>query len=278
MNRLLPRVAGWAATAAATVAGVAGCMVTPTGESPGEVQQQASMVSLMIGSSMGMSQLTEAGLIQIVEGSGGGYVTAISRSGRVGTAGERTTVHAVLGTSIMVRKGPIDEMGPVDGAVLCYRFTVGYYPYQVWQAQESCPRSRPSVPGGFATAATAEDSRVQAAEYAISGLPRPALAQIQAAPASLSQAAHLLGLDRHAHRLARILILPVTASEFAAGHGRAALAVRLRTGGCAYLSLPDNPEGGGLPGPWLSPVHALCTGAAALAASGWISVNPTLGG
>jgi hypothetical protein len=89
---------------------------------PGDVQKQASMISLMLGNSMGMGQLTEAGLIQIVEGSGGGYV-----------------------------------------------------------------------------------------------------------------------------------------------------------GGCAYLSLPDNPPGG-LPGPWLSPVHAPCTGAAALAASGWISVNPTLGG
>lgn len=177
----------------------------------------------------------------------------------------------------MARKGPNDDMGPVSGAVLCYRFTVGYYSYQVWQTQEPCPRSQPSVPGGFATTATAEDSRVQAAENAISELPPPALAQIQAAPASLSQAAHLLDLDRHAHWVARILILPITASEFTVGHGRAALALRLRAGGCVYLSLPDNPDGG-LPGPWLSPVHAPCTGAAALAASGWTSVNPTLGG
>jgi hypothetical protein len=46
----------------------------------------------------------------------------------------------------------------------------------------------------------------------------------------------------------------------------------------AGFSLPDNPRGGGLPGPWLSPVLAPCTGAAALAASGWISSNPVAGG
>jgi hypothetical protein len=161
-------------------------------------------------------------------------------------------------------------------AVLCYRFTVGYYPYQVWQANEPCPRPRPGATGGFAATATAEASRTWSAQNAMARLPRPALTEIRAAPVSLSQAQHLLGLDRHARRVAGIL--PLTTSAFAAGHGRAALSLRLRSGGCIYLSLPDNPQGGGLPGPWLSPVLAPCTGAAALAASGWISNNPAAGG
>lgn len=92
---------------------------------------------------------------------------------------------------------------------------------------------------------------------------------------SLAQAAHLLGPDRLARQAAGIL--PLTASEFAAGHGRAAVTLRLRAGGCIYLSLPDNPPGEGLPGPWLSPLLAPCTGTAALAASGWISNNPAAG-
>lgn len=276
MGRLVPWLTGWAVLA---VAGVSGCMITGSGESSAQVHKQASLVSTVIGNSMGMGRITEAGLIQIVESDGGGYVTAITRSGQAGTPGERTTVHAVLWTSTLVQKGPIDEMGPVSdtAAVLCYRFTVGYYPYQVWQAQEPCPPSRPAAPGGFATTAAAEASRIQAAEDAIAELPEAARARVRAAPGSLSQAARLLGLDRRTRRVTR-LVLPVTAGEFAAGRGRAALALRLRTGGCVYLSLPDDPEGGGLPGPWLSPVHAPCTGAAALAASGWLSVNPTLGG
>jgi hypothetical protein len=161
-------------------------------------------------------------------------------------------------------------------AVLCYRFTVGYYSYQVWQADEQCPRSRPGAAGGFAATATSEASRIWSAQNAIFKLPRSALAQVLAAPGSLAQARHLLGLDRHARRVAGVL--PLGASEFAAGHGVAALALRLRAGGCIYLGLPDNPHGGGWPGPWLSPVQAPCTGAAALAASGWISNNPTAGG
>ncbi len=161
----------------------------------------------------------------------------------------------------------------VTPAVLCYRFTVGYYPEQVWQAQEPCPR--PATAGGFAATATAEASRVQSAENAIFKLPQAALAQIKVAPTSRSQAAHLLGLDGHARRA--VGIIPITGRQFAVGHGRAALALQLRAGGCIYLSLPDDPDDG-LPGPWLSPVRSPCTGAAALAASGWISNNPAAGG
>jgi hypothetical protein len=255
-------------------AAVPGCMTDA--EPPSQVRKQAAQVSLMISSAMGTGRLTEASLIQIVESNGGGYVTAITRSGRAGTASERTIVHAVLGTSIVSAAGGLGKGIIGTPAVLCYRFTVGHYSYQVWQAQEPCPRSPPGASGGFVATATAEASQVQSATGAIFKLPRAALAQIQAAPVSLSQAVRLLGLDRHARRHAGIL--PLTAMRFAAGHGRAALALRLRAGGCIYLSLPDDPDGEGLPGPWLSPAEAPCTGAAALAASGWISNNPAAGG
>jgi len=279
MTRLTARLTGWAVLAAAAVIAMPGCMTDINAETPAQVRKQADMVSLMIGGAMGTGQLTEAGLIWIVEGNGGGYVTAITRSGRARTASERTIVHAVLGTSTVSANDTPGGLGkPVDEtpAVLCYRFTVGYYPYQVWQADEPCPRPRPGAAGGLAATATAEASRRWSAQNAIVKLPRPALTQISSAPVSLSQAQHLLGLDRHARRAAGVL--PLTASSFAAGHGRAALALPLSSGACIYLSLPDNPYGGGLPGPWLSPVLAPCTGAAALAASGWISVNPAAGG
>ena len=274
MTRLVARVTGWAVLAVMAAA-VPGCMTNA--EPPSQVRKQAGQVSLMISSAMGTGRLTEAGLIQIVESNGGGYVTAITRSGRAGTASERTIVHAVLGTSIVSAAGAsgLGKGINTTPAVLCYRFTVGYYPYQVWQAQEPCPRSPPAG-GGFAATATAEASHIQSAARAIFNLPRAALAQIQAAPVSLPQALHLLGLDRQARRTAGIL--PLTAMQFAAGHGRAGVALRLRAGGCIYLSMPDNPDGGGLPGPWLSPAEAPCTGAAALAASGWISNNPAAGG
>jgi hypothetical protein len=277
MTRRAARVMGWAVAAVAVVIAMSGCLTDPQAETPAQVRKQAGMVSLMISSAMGTGQLTEADLIQIVEGNGGGYVAAITRSGRAGTASARTTVHAVLGTNDVSGNGSPDGLGqPVADtpAVLCYRFTVGYYPYQVWQADEACPR--PGAAGGLAATATAEAHRVWSAQNAIVKLPQPALTQIRAVPVSLSQAQHLLGLDRHARQAAGIL--PLTASAFAAGHGRAALALRLRAGGCIYLGLPDNPDGGGLPGPWLGPVLAPCTGAAALAASGWISINPAAGG
>ena len=137
----LPRVTGWAVLAAASVATLAGCMTDA--EPSAQVRTQASHVSLMISNAMGTRQLTEADLIEIVESNGGGYVTAITRSGRAGMS-ERTVVHAVLGTSIVTAAGSIPGLGrPLGGTVtvLCYRFTVGYVPYQVWQAQEPCPQS-----------------------------------------------------------------------------------------------------------------------------------------
>jgi hypothetical protein len=277
MTRRAARVLGWPVLAAAVVIAIPGCMTDVSAETPAQVRAQAGMVSLMIGNAMGTGQLTEAGLIQIVEGNGGGYVTAITRAGQARTASERTTVHAVLGITIVSGHGSYEGIGKlVKGipAVLCYRFTAGYYPYQVWRAQEPCPR--PGAAGGFAATATAEASRAWSAQNAIAKLPRAALAQVRAAPVSLAQARHLLGLDRQARQAAGIL--PLTASAFAASHGRAALALRLRAGGCIYLSVPDNPDGGGLPGPWLSPALAPCTGAAALAASGYISNNPAAGG
>jgi hypothetical protein len=277
MNGLMPRLIGWAALATATVTALSGCMTDASVESAAQVRKQAGMVSLLIGNAMGAGRLTEAGLIQIVEGSGGGYVTAITRSGRA--ASERTVVHAVLGTNIVSGAAPGYGLGkPFAGvpAVLCYRFTVGYYSYQVWQAQEQCPRPRAGAAGDFTATAMAQASRVWSAGNAIFKLPRAALGQVRAAPVSLSQARALLGLDRRARQVAGVL--PLNASEFAAGHGRAALALRLHAGGCVFLSLPDNPDGGGLPGPWLGPVLAPCTGASAMAASGWISNNPAAGG
>jgi hypothetical protein len=269
-------MAEWAVLAAA-IGVVPGCM--NTAESPSQVRSQAGQVALMIGSQMGASRLTEASLIQIVESNGGGYVTAITRSGRAGTASERTVVHAVLGTSIVAGGGGSGGLGkPVGGtpAIRCYRFTVGYYPYQVRQAQEPCNPPAQASAGGFAAMATTAASRVWSAQNSISKLPPPAQAAINTAPVSRSQAARVLGLDRHASRVAGIL--PITAGQFAVGHGRAGVALQLRAGGCIYLSLPDNPQADGLPGPWLGPVHAPCTGAAALAASGWISSDPTAGG
>ena len=68
-------------------------------------------------------------------------------------------------------------------SVLCCRFTVGYYSYQVWQAQELCPRPQPAAAGSFAATATTEASRVWSAQNAIVKLPRTAPAQVLAAPA-----------------------------------------------------------------------------------------------
>lgn len=269
-------MASWAVLAAA-IGALPGCMTSA--ESPSQVRNQAGRAALMISSQMGASRLTEASLIQIIEGSGGGYVTTIIRSGRAGTASERTIVHAVLGTSIVAGGGGSSGLGkPVDGtpSIRCYRFTVGYYAYQVWQAQEPCPRPGHASAGGFAAMAAAEASRVRSAQDALSKLPPSAQAAINTAPVSPSQAAHVLGLDRHTSRIAGIL--PITAGQFAFGHGRAGVALPLRAGGCIYLGLPDDPAANGLPGPWLGPVAAPCTGAAALAASGWISSDPTAGG
>jgi hypothetical protein len=244
------RVTGWAVLAAVAVTVLPGCVTSVNAETPAQVRKQAGMVSLMISNAMGAGQLTEADLMWIVEGNGGGYVTAITRTGRAGTPSERTVVHAVLGTSIVSGNGSPDGLGkPVaeTPAVLCYRFTVGYYSYQIWRAQEPCPRPGPGAAGGFAATATAQAGRVWSAQNALAKLPRQTLAQVRAAPASPSQARRQLGLGRRARRVAGIL--PLTASEFAADGGRAGLALRLRAGGCIYLSVPDDPAAEACPAP-----------------------------
>jgi hypothetical protein len=70
--------------------------------------------------------------------------------------------------------------------------------------------------------------------------------------------------------------LPVAASQFAAGHGHAALPHRLRAGSYAHLSLPAPTPMVQVAGPQLSPVRAP-TNAAALATCDWISNNPAAG-
>jgi hypothetical protein len=86
---------------------------------------------------------------------------------------------------------------------------------------------------------------------------------------------HPLGRDGHAHQVAGNL--PVAASQFAAGHGRAALALRLRADSCVYPQPPRPTPMAEVAGPQLSPVRAP-TNAAALATCGWISNNPAAGG
>jgi hypothetical protein len=266
MSRLL-LIIRWLMPAVAA-ASLTGCVaVTDTST----VSKNAAMVTLMVSGGMGEGPFTEADLIGTVAEYGGqyggqAYVTAISRSGRIRTGTMQTIVHAVL----------IGSQDQNSAPVMCYRVTVGYVDWQVSQAREACPGVPANTPGGYATIALAQAGKIALEEDSAMELPVAAQVRVAVAPMSRLQAIRLLGLGWRARRKAGVL--PVTASEFAADGARSALALRLRAGGCVYLSMPDNPDGNGLPGPWLSPVHAACTGAAALAASGWISQNPTAGG
>lgn len=72
---------------------------------------------------------------------------------------------------------------------------------------------------------------------------------------------NLLGLDRHARQVAVSSLRRQPARYWSRP-------CRARAPAASILSLPGNPDGGGLPGLWLSPVRAPSTGADAPAASG----------
>lgn len=246
---------------------------------------RAGYVQTMLSNEMAMRPLDEGGLDQVVQGYGGGYVLSVSASGTMYTGTEQHTADVVLGVT------PVQDHMQGEGytgaaAVQCYRYSIGYYPYQVGYVPIACPA--PDSPADEERGAQAWAAGLGAAE-AYSGYGPGTV------PASLAQAEALLApVLRQATAGTGGLRAagPESPSDFATGtdlgagvrYGTAiaALAVPLSNGTCAYVGFGytiDNDGSRQLTfGGTISPWRAACNGQAALGAVAPFSVDPGAGG
>lgn len=231
---------------------------------------RAGYVDLMIENIVGTSApMHEGDIFAIVAGYGGGYVTDATVSGGVGTPTETLTFDAVLGAA-----GITDKMQgeSYDGpsAIACYRFTTGYYAHS----------THTGIPcaAGVTAARAASEARIQTHTTAVAAASRR-FHPGQAMPIDLAQAERIAGVGSSTHSSTDTL----TAVDFAAGDGAAALALPQPAGGCVYLrftsaAATSTTAGGVNTYGWAAPTNAPCTGSAALANGGYVTHDAHAGG
>jgi hypothetical protein len=264
---------------------LAGCMSPPGADadnasSSGSLAaQRAGYVDTMLSNSYATGPETERGIMSVIAGFGGGYVTSAVLSGTAGTPTEQLTLDVVLGAGQVIdsMQGEGDK-SPSDPR--CYIYTVGFYSYDVKSAQTTCPAALTMAK------AQAIAKRQLAAELVASKNYGGAFKQI---PDSLAAAEDAVGFTGKT---------PATTapsgSSFAAGPGpegkpAAGLAVPQSGGACIYvvyrwikfspmpgtqLSTTDGPSLAA----WAAPTDEPCRGSAALAAAGFITVDTYEGG
>lgn len=272
-----------AVAAFASCAVLAGCSLID-GDSGGSQSslagRRAQYVATMLRNSYAGGPETERGIMSVITGYGGGYVTDAELTGTAGTPSEKLELDVVIGAGEI-----LDSMqGETDMAASepqCYSYTLGYYGYDVQAAQTSCPSTLTTAK---AQATAERQIAAQVASESYGG--GSALTRI---PDSLRAAEAAVGFDGTTpSRTAP------SGSSFAAGHDSdgkpaAGLAVPQPGGACVYVafrsiratskngtafSVSDDP---GLAA-WVAPTSAPCQGPAALAAAAFLTVDTYAGG
>lgn len=244
--------------------------------------QRAGYVSLMLSNSYAAGPETQRGIMSVISGYGGGYVTDASLSGGDGP-NEMLTVTVVLGGGDVV-----DNMqGETDfgtSGIACFTYTLGYGAPSAAQTQISCPASL-TVRTAQATATRQIAEQAEAKQY-------DAAIPSKTMPTTLAEAEKLIGLDGPAHASATA---GLSAANFATGTDSiqhkpdAALAMPQSGGGCIYVVyrwIQSSWVGGGTAGTadspdaiaWGAPTDAACTGPAALGAGGFLTMDRDAGG
>ena len=260
----------------AFVATAGGCMTEPGTRNAALTVNRANWVAMEIPAAMSMGALTEASLIRLVNEDGGGYVTLITISGPRGTSRQRTTIDAVLGTSV-VRNPP--QGGNVNGGqdvpvVMCFQFTVGWADTKVSPpVRRNCPEAGTATIGtGASAAADAGAAEINSAQNLAATIDVPP----GVVPGSRTDALKVLDSGPAA---SHGLVSALRRMSYAGKSGIAAAAVPDSGGGCVYISFTrDGIATRTRAQAWAAPLDAPCTGAGALAASGTISYNPAAGG
>jgi hypothetical protein len=243
--------------------------------------QRAQYVETMLSNSYTSGPESEKGVMSIITGYGGGYVTDAQLSQAPGPA-EKLTMNVVIGAGRVINsmQGETD----LDPAVpACFTFTVGYYSYSGTKKEVPCPAS-------LTTASAQAMARQQTANQVNSEHYVGSPAAIPQTSGDAEKASGLIpvpGQNQTAPAL--------TAADFAAGtdaiQGKpdAALAVPQAGGGCVFITyrrLQSAWIAGGKAGTantqvadaWAAPTDAPCTGFAALAASAFLTVDTYAGG
>ena len=244
--------------------------------------QRAGYVATMLSNSSASGPETESGIMSVIAGYGGGYVTDASLSGAPG-ATQKLTLAVVLGGG-SVRNSMQGETDMDPAGVGCFTFTVGYYGNSDTKSQVACPSS-------LTTAAAQATATRQIAEQIGAERYDTTIAS-GAIPTTQAAAEQLIGLGGPANSSATASL---TAANFATGTDSvqhrpdAALALPQSGGGCVYVLyrwVQVSRVGGGTTSTsdspvtraWAAPTDAACTGTAALSAGAFLTADRYAGG
>lgn len=233
----------------------------------------------MLANSYAAGPQTQSGMMSVISGYGGGYVTSATLTGT--GADEALTVQVVLGAGT-VRDSMQGETDFGVAGLACFTYTLGYRAPQGEHAQYACPASLTAVAARAAAARQIGDQ--VASEH--DDLP------LKQVPATLAAARTALFPTPAAYAGAHVQL---TAEDFAAGTddvlGRpmSALALAQQDGACEYVVfrwIRSSRVGGGTASTgtaayaraWVAPTAADCTGAAALAAGAFLTADRNAGG
>jgi hypothetical protein len=267
---------------------LAGCMNQPQDPQLVEARDtnlttaRAGYVDLMLGNIMGTSgPMDEDGVFAVVANYGGGYITTATTTGTVGTPSEQLSFDTVLGAAAITHWMQGETYGG-PSAILCFRFTVGYYP-RITHTSVPCP---PDASPAHTAALAQRQAAATTTAHAFAGSK-----QGRAVPLDLAEAEQAAGIGAPSTAsVAPTGLASPTANEplltsagFATAHGIAALAVPQTSDACLYILFARAKAANGLPGGlairgWAAPTQAACTGSAALTAAGYISNDSRAGG
>ena len=263
--------------------------------------QRAQYVQTMLSNSYAAGPETQSGIMSVIAGYGGGYVTEASLADAPG-ASEELTMNVVLGAgSVLNTMQGETDLGP--SGIACFTFTVGdYYAGNKASPQVPCPASLTTADAQataerqistqvdseqFNTALTVIPTTLVAAEQAV-GIIGPS-GQATTAPAATTAATPAATTATGSATAA------LTAADFATGKDGieqkpdAGLAVPQPDGSCVYVDfrwIQTSWVGGGTAGAndaavskaWAAPTEAKCTGSAALAAGAFLTADRYAGG
>lgn len=264
-------------------AAVSGCgsMIADSHTDPVTLQRSKD-VALMLQNSVANGPEGENGVMSVIAGYGGGYVTQASLSGSPGPS-QVLTLTVVLGGG-SVRNSMQGETDMAPSGIACYTFTVAYYGYKDTSSHASCPDSLTTT-AARAMATRQINEQVEAERY-------DTTIASKSIPTTRAAAEQLVGLVDHP---SPAVGAGLTAANFATGTDAlqhkpdAALAVPQTGGGCVYISyrwVQASWVGGGSAGTsdsavtraWAAPTEAPCTGAAALSAGSFLTADTKAGG
>lgn len=262
--------------------------------------QRAQYVETMLSNSYASGPETESGIMSVIAGYGGGYVTDAQLADAPGAA-EKLTLTVVMGagrvTNSMQGEKDFDPAAPG-----CYTLTVGYYSYSGKAANVSCPSSLTTA-NAQATAERQITNQITSEQYdgSVTAIPQTlgdAVSVSNVVPKTpVRSGAPETGVPLPGRTTGKAAAPPPvpTAADFATGTDPvehlpdAALAVPQANGGCVYIVyrwLKSSWITGGHAGSankqvataWAAPTGAPCTGPAALAGSGFLTVDTFAGG